>query len=71
MTTSTQTKTPSDATPELNATIELPDASAPAATARTRAGISWHCQESGRGATAISAYVRSAIPMSSWTPTSA
>ena len=32
MTTSTQTKTPSDATPELNATIELPDASAPVYT---------------------------------------
>ncbi|WP_167195949.1 methylated-DNA--[protein]-cysteine S-methyltransferase [Brevibacterium pigmentatum] len=32
MTTSTQTNTPSDATPELNATIELPDASAPVYT---------------------------------------
>ena len=32
MTTSTQTKTPPDATPELNATIELPAASAPVYT---------------------------------------
>ena len=32
MTTSTQTKTPSDGTPEQNATIELPDASAPVYT---------------------------------------